>query len=232
MNQKRILIIFLIISIIIVLCNNVFFNDISEMMPKSNEIGNILSNLSLAYIASYIFYLVVVKYQENKDKRNIFSTVYNLSRQLIGRGNSVVTTLASANNCLTEDLTKKITKEEYIKLCKNTNPKTIHPTIVLGTVNNPISATYSQLIHNNSCINAKALIENIFVYMPFLESDFVKLLNKLNESTFYLMADVLANPMIFQNTDFENMADPMYEFHLILREIEIYIEKHYKKYIK
>lgn len=152
MNQKRILIIFLIISIIIVLCNNVFFNDIYELMPKSNEIGNILSNLSLAYIASYIFYLVVVKYQENKDKRNIFSTVYNLSCQLIGRGNSVVTTLASANNCLTEDLTKKITKEEYIKLCKNTNPKTIHPTIVLGTVTNPISATYSQLIYNNSLI--------------------------------------------------------------------------------
>ncbi|SEM64226.1 hypothetical protein SAMN05421856_10522 [Chryseobacterium taichungense] len=232
MSQKRILIIFLIISIIIVLCNNVFFNDISELMPKSNEIGNILSNLSLAYIASYIFYLVVVKYQENKDKRNIFSTVYNLSCQLIGRGNSVVTTLASANNCLTEDLTKKITKEEYIKLCKNTNPKTIHPTIVLGTVTSPISATYSQLIYNNSYINAKALIENIFVYMPFLESDFIKLLNKLNESNFYLMADVLANPIIFKNTDFENMADAMYEFHLILREIEIYIEKHYKKYIK
>ncbi|MBP2617861.1 hypothetical protein J2772_003041 [Chryseobacterium jejuense] len=38
--------------------------------------------------------------------------------------------------------------------------------------------------------------------------------------------------LIFKNTDFENMADPMYEFHLILREIETYIEKHYKKYIR
>ncbi|MBP2617862.1 hypothetical protein J2772_003042 [Chryseobacterium jejuense] len=47
MNQNRILIIFLIISIIIVLCNNVFLNDIPELMPKSNEIGNILSNLNL-----------------------------------------------------------------------------------------------------------------------------------------------------------------------------------------
>ena len=46
------------------------------------------------------------------------------------------------------------------------------------------------------------------------------------------MADVLANPMIFKNVDFENMADHMYEFHLILRDIEIYIEKYYKKYNK
>lgn len=231
MNQKQILNILLVLSIIIVLCNNVLLNDIPEFFSKGSEIGNILSNLSLAYIASFIFYLVVVKYQENKDKKNIYSTIYNLSKQLIGRGNSVVTTLASASNYSTSDLTKKITKEEYLELCKKVNPKTISPNTVLGTVTNPIPATYSQLIYNNSYSNSKVLIEKIFVYMPFLESDFIKLLNQLNESTFFLMADVLATPHLFKNTDFENMANPMFEYHLILRKIEDYIEKNYKKYI-
>ena len=149
MKQNQILNILLLLSIIIIFCNNVYFNDIPELFSKGNEIGNIFSNLSLAYISSFIFYLVVVKYQENTDKKNIYATIYNLSRQLVGRGNSVVTTLATANNCLTDELTKKITIEEYLELCKKTNPKTINPNVKLGTISNLISATYSELIYNN-----------------------------------------------------------------------------------
>lgn len=231
MKQRHILLTILIISITIVLFNNILFNDVPEIIYKGDEIGDILSNLSLAYISSYIFYAVVVLNQEKKDRKNIYSTIYNLSKQLVGRGNSVVTTLASANNCLTDSLTKTMAKEEFLELCRKTNPKTISPNTVLGTVNNPIPATYSQLIYNNSYSNSKALINNIFIYMPFLESDFVKLLNKLNESTFFLMANVLANPNAFVNTNFESMAEPMFEYHLVLREIENYIETNYKKYI-
>lgn len=231
MNQRQILNTILVISILIVISNNILFNNTPQIIPKGDEIGEILANLSLAYISSYIFYIVVVLHQENKNKRNIFSTVYNLSKQLVGRGNSVVTILATANDCLTENLTNTITKEEYLELCQKTNPKAISPNILLGTVDNPIPATYSQLIYNNSYSNSRALIRDIFVYMPFLESDFVKLLNRLNESKFYLMASVLANPNAFSNTDFENIADPMFEYHLVLREIENYIENNYKKYV-
>lgn len=231
MNQKQILYILLSVSVIITLCTNLIFNDIVEFFSRGYEIGNILSNLSLAYISSFIFYLVVVKHQENKDKRNIYSTVYNLTHQLVGRGNSVVTTLANANNCLTNDLTKKITKAEYLELCKKTNPKAFSSNTLIGSLTNFTPATYSQLIYNNSYSNSKALIEKIFVYMPFLESDFIKLLNKLNESVFFLMADALADPNRYSNTDFSTMADSMFEYHLILREIEIYIEDNYKKYI-
>lgn len=230
-RQNIILNSILVIATILVFCNNVVFTETPEIFPKAYEIGNIFSNLSLAYISSYIFYLVVVKYQENKDKKNIYSTIYNLSKQLVGRGNNVVTVLATANNCLRDDLTKTITKDEFIELCKKTNPKTISPNRLLGTVTNSIPATYSQLIYHNSYHNSRALINQIFVYMPFLDSDLVKLLNKLNESTFYLMAESLANPNAFKNTDFEMMAEPMYAFHLTLREIENYINENYKKYI-
>lgn len=231
MKQNRILIILLILSIIIVLITNIIFNDTEELFPKGSELGNVLSNLSLAYISSYIFYLVIVKFQESRDKKNIYSTIYSLTKQLVGRGNSVVNTLASANKYLKPDLTKNITKEEFIELCKTTNPKEISPNTMIGKIGSFNKATYSQLIYNNSFSNTKALIEKIFVYMPFLESDFVKLLNELSESTFFMMADVLANPHLFQNNDFTNMADPMFEYHLTLRKIENYIEEHYKKYI-
>ena len=230
MNQKQILNSILVLSSIIVICNNVLFNDYPEIIPKGHEIGNILSNLSLAYISSYIFYIVVVLYQENKDKKNIYSSVYVLTRQLVGRGNSVVTILASANNFTKENLTRNITKNEFITLCQNTNPATVSPTWALGSLDNLIPATYGQLIHNNSYNNVNALIGQIFIYMPFLESDFVKLLNELKNSTFFIMADVLVNPA-FNNNNFEAMVDPMYEYHLILRKIDNYIEKHYAKYI-
>ena len=45
------------------------------------------------------------------------------------------------------------------------------------------------------------------------------------------MAIDLANPNVIANTDFISIAEPMFEYHLTLRELESYIENHYKKYI-
>lgn len=231
MNQRQILNAILAISILIVIFNNILFIDTTEFIPKGHEIGGILANLSLAYISSYIFYIVVVLHQENKNKKNIYSTIYNLSNQLVGRGNSVVTILAFANQFDKDNLTKTITKEEFFELCRNTNPKEICPNRGFGTAGNFIPATYSQLIYNDSYSNARVLIRDIFVYMPFLESDFIRLLNKLKESKFFIMAGVLENPHNYDDTDFKTIAESMYEYHLTIREIGYYIDKNYKKYI-
>lgn len=232
MKQNNILAFLLIIAIIIVLCNEILFTQTPELIPKGHEIGNILSNLSLAYISSFIFYVIVVKYKEKIDKKNIYPSIYRLGKQLVGRGNSVITTLATADGFNKTDIVKNITREEYLELCKRVNPKQFSANTLIGSMINHREATFSQLIYNNSYSNVKALLEKIFIYMPFLESDFLKLLNQINESTFFLMADVLATPEKFQNTDFAHIAEQMFDYHLLLRKTDAYLENHYKKYIR
>lgn len=229
-KQDYLLLAILIISLFIVVSNNLLFSDVPEKFSKGSELGNIFSNLSLAYISSYIFYLIVVKTQENKNKKNIYSTIYNLSKELVNRGNYVVTILAVANKCSSRKLIKEITEKEYLELCKKTNPKDISPNSTLGPPNF-IPLTYGEVIYNNSYSHVNTLIEKIFIYMPFLESDLVRLLNNLKESHFFTMAQYIANPRQYGNSDFSVMGKPMFEYYLNIQEIEIYIEENYKKYI-
>lgn len=58
----------LVLSSLIVLFNDFFFSDIPEIISFGDELGSVLSNLSLAFISSYIFYLIFVVPKEFQDK--------------------------------------------------------------------------------------------------------------------------------------------------------------------
>ena len=70
-SQQRVLIILLVISIVVVLLNDIIFNETPELFSFGDELGAALSNLSLAYISSYIFYYVVVVIKERKDVNSV-----------------------------------------------------------------------------------------------------------------------------------------------------------------
>ena len=82
MTQKPILLLLLVISAIVVLLNDVLLSEVPKVWAYGDRIGQVLSNLSLAYISSYIFYYVVVVIRERADKRNIYKRVYDLTKRL------------------------------------------------------------------------------------------------------------------------------------------------------
>ena len=187
------------------------------------ELGAVLSNLSLAYISSYIFYYVVVVIKDRKDKRNIYLTVYEWTNHLVGRAYGVyheVIAAAGANHLEFDKRT--ITKEQYKELCNKANPNAFGKNTHLGSPANPQPATHGQLIYNNSVSNVKAYTEKIFNYMPFLDSEFVRLINRLHSSTFFLVSPSLT--FATRNTDFSVYADNMYEFLEFVRELDTFNE--------
>ena len=72
-------------SICVIVCNDFIFNNTIELFSGGAKLGTILENLSLAYISSYIFYIVIFIYKERRDKRNVYKSVYQDSAQLVGR---------------------------------------------------------------------------------------------------------------------------------------------------
>ena len=68
--------IFLGISVVAVVSIGVLLRDIPEIIPKGAEIGEVFYRLSLSYIASYIFYFVVVHLKAEKDKKNISAYIF------------------------------------------------------------------------------------------------------------------------------------------------------------
>ncbi|MBJ2125857.1 hypothetical protein [Flavobacterium sp. IB48] len=229
-NQKQLLNLLLAVSFVIILLNDFFLSETSEIVPFGDELGSVLSNLSLAYISSFIFYCVVVVLKEKRDKKNIYFTVYEWTNQLIGRAYSVYHYVIIPSGVNQADYDKKlITKEQFTALCNLGNPNAIAENIFLGTHINPQPATYGQLIYNNSVSNVDALTKKIFNYMPFLDTEFVKLINKLHSSTFFLVAPTF----LYQsnNTDFSVYADNMFEFLEFVRELDNYNSTINKKLI-
>jgi len=66
--------------------------------------------------------------------------------------------------------------------------------------------------------------------MSFLDTEHVRLINRLYESNFFIEAETLTfQPM---NTNFSIYSDNMYEFLEFVRDLEDYNEKENIKYIK
>ncbi len=222
-SQKQILNYLLTISGIIVLLNDIVFNETPEIVFFGDELGAVLSNLSFAYLSSYIFYYLVVVIKERKDKRNIYFTVYEWTNHLVGRAYGVYYEIiaASGTNHLNFDK-RTITKEQYRELCNKANPNAVSKNTYIGSPANPQLATHGQLIYINSVSKVKAYTEKIFNYMPFLDSEFVRLINRLHSSTFYLVSPTLI--FVTKNTDFSDYADNMYEFLEFVRELDTFNE--------
>lgn len=232
LNQRQLLNLLLLASIVTILLIDFLFNEMTEIVSFGYELGMVLSNLSLAYISSFIFYYVIVVLKEKKDKKNIYFTVFEWTDRLVGRAYSVYHNVIAASGAINTDYDKKtITKEQFVELCKLGNPNAISKTTFFRTpTNNQQPATYGELIYNDSVSNVEAYTEKIFNYMPFLETDFVKLINRLHSSHFFLEAPTFLHKT--RNTDFSVYADNMYEFLELVRELDTYNSTKNKELIK
>ncbi len=218
---KRLLLVGVIASSVIVFCVEILFSEVPEFFRYGSEIGVVLSGLSLAFISSYIFYRVVVIPKENLDKSRINKLIYSYSQQIVGRGKAVLTEVLHSNGLPANHIDfKVIEKAEFLSLCKSGNPNSISKTTVLGTPNNRIPASYRLLIHNDAFENVSHFVKEIMVYIPFLESDFIELINKIKESKFFISAYTLNYADRTEN--FSPWGDAFYEYLLILRELDSY----------
>ncbi len=65
----------LVASILFVLGNELLLDKTPELFRGGNKLRDIFSNLSLAYMSSYIFYWLIIVVKERKDKKNIYVSV-------------------------------------------------------------------------------------------------------------------------------------------------------------
>lgn len=148
--QKQLLKSLLVISILIIITNDFVLEDITEIVSFGHELGNVLSNLSMAFISSYIFYYVVVVLKERKDKLNINITVHEWTNQLVGRAYSVFYKLVEGAGIENFNFdSQNITLSDYVILCQKVNPNQASTNNLLGTPGNFTEATYGQLIYNS-----------------------------------------------------------------------------------
>jgi len=228
-NQDRILILGVIISIITIGLNDIIFSSTEEIFYYGDIIGEILSNLSLAYISSYMFYFVVVVIKDKRDKRNVYSSVYQLNKRLLGEAFGVYRFLVIASGIDPKKHTAQtVSFDDFEDMCKQVNPRQISPNNFLGRYPDNLPASWSQLIYNGSVKRVTFWTERIFVYMPYLDSELVRLIDNLTNNKFHHYGQFLP---LMAESNMLKQAKFMYDFLLMLRDLETYNETEVRRFL-
>jgi len=230
LKQGTILRCLLLLAILIVISVNFIFNNITEIVPFGYNLGQVMSNLSLSYIASFIFYLVVVIPKEKSDKKNIYGTIYNLTTLLIARAYSIFNDLIVETDIPFDRYDKKtILYKDYEYLCEHASRMAVLKHHFTGHPTNKRPTNRAELIYNNSFLAVKDYSDNILVFVPYLDSNYLNILNQLLNCFFYkYQGNDIISP--FNNENFKAWAPEMFKYLEAVRTLDEYNEKKLKKY--
>lgn len=218
--------IILAFSVLIIILNN-FILDL-DCSPKLNKIVLILSNLSLAYISSFIFYYVVVVSREKFYKKIIYKSVSQITKKVIFHGYYVYDVLQKKEH-IQLDYSKaiKIERDNFIHQCDLVNPNDMSKFSILiedGIKN----LSKIESLHYQCIIYLEEDIRRIFIYLPYLDLEHIKLLNAILDSELFKIGNGLN--LIKTHQNFKDISEKMYDYFLTIRELDKYFNNKIKTF--
>lgn len=164
------------ISIVTVLVNDMLCAEISERFGFEDKLGQILSNLGLAFIASYIFYWLVVLAKDKIDRENNNHFLYPMTKELVYYSYQIFEDIISFSNSTVNN----ITRNEFVECCKKINPNDKKPNHQYGEPGGSIPMTYGLWIYLK--VKQITVLADTLFSMPFLAPEYRKTIFKLTDS--------------------------------------------------
>ena len=189
----------LLISLGCVISVEFIFDKTPEIFSGGARLGEIVSNLSLAFMASYIFYIVVVHMKYVRNKEHLDPYIALKSRQLITAIRVLTHSLIlkagedPENKYPSEADLKEIASKTHLSDPAPEADRRIHPHI----------ETMSDYFYHWKKLSEERL-EDILRLSQFLESNHIRLLLKIQESSFYGTLDIFKG--INLNNDFSALS--------------------------
>ncbi|MCU7937594.1 MAG: hypothetical protein KZQ99_22520 [Candidatus Thiodiazotropha sp. (ex Dulcina madagascariensis)] len=210
----------LLISLACVISVEFVFDKTAELFSGGAKLGEMLSNLSLAFMASYIFYVVVVHMKYVKDKEHLDPYIALKSRQLVTAIRVLTHSLIlkagvdPENKYPSELELKKIASKTHLSDPAPEADRKIHPHI----------NTMSDYFYHWKNISEERL-EDIIGLSQYLESNHISLLLKIQESSFYGTLDIIKG--INLNNDFSALSSSLYSLSQSAKNLEEYCDSNF-----
>ena len=181
--NKNVLNIILVFCVILILLLKFVFNSYFET-DRLKSLESLISNLCFAFIASYIFFVVVIRRTEKSKKTDAYAIVCGLVESMLFHGKNVKKwLLMSANEEITQAKFTWNDIEHIRELCKKADV-----TKKLGET----GKTTAELFREDGVIQINTFINRIFKYMPFLDGELIYLLNQIQNCNFYRYCGVMS----------------------------------------
>ncbi len=213
MNKKLENVIFwllIIASFLIIYLVKFQFKNTPETWEYGSEVGEVLYNLSLAIIASGIFYLFVVYLPAKRNKKYIYEHIATINERIIYAGSSIFHGMATDLEPVY--LEKEIDKDQFFKLCQEIGPNSLQT--IFSAVDRSHTITYRDHF-NNILSEIKTESDKLFVYSAHLEPKHINLINDI------LYSELMTSLRIFFSDDqymestesFDLISNPIYDFY-------------------
>ena len=194
-----------------------------EIVSWGAEFGAVYYKLCLSIMSSYIFYFIVVHLKSQADKENLNAFVANKSYGVVGDYKSQILEFKKATNSALDD--EYLSKEQVEEIFKAIDPKGNAP-LLLGQLGNYANWIQYMSYHKG---RTQKFIQKIFVKMPFLDSELVRLLADIDDCSHFSVIESTLN-MTFNNNDMSAWASTFHEYSLTCQKLEKYNEKKLSQY--
>lgn len=217
--------ILLIACLINVILIEFVFSDITELFRGGAKLGEIFERLCLSYISSYIFFFLVVHSKNQKDKENLYEYIAQKTYRIIGDAKSIIGAFKQETNYQLSDEYPNLSDVQ--KMCKLINPHGQAP-LLLGQLEN--YATWLQYL-NYYKVRTEENITKIYLKMQFLDSDYLKLVIKIQDCAhFYVVKTLTGMTYPIRNTELSSFAKELHQYFEYVRDLEEYADRKFKDY--
>ncbi|MNW96578.1 hypothetical protein D3C86_260100 [compost metagenome] len=228
--QRKLLELFCVISVVAIILINFVWADIPEKIDNGFEIGSLLNNLALAYLSSYIFYLVVVVSKERLAKRSVYSFVYSNTQKLVESGFEVFEIIqrAQKGDKLSFEV-RTLTFDNFDLLSRKVKINSTSNTFFISNGGLYPGIT-GKLVYDAGFVMVNKIIDEILIFNFYLDPAFIAILAKVKMHPFQTTVKQLNN--IANMGTFNFYKDHIYSYLLLFREIEKYNNEFNFKYIR
>lgn len=165
-----------IFSLVIILIYK-FTNNREQWFPGGDFLFNLASQLSLAFLSSYIFYIIQVYIPENKKRRVINKHIGTPVWRIVSEQKRILEHLAK--EFLQKNNIEELTSHDYKKIFQSINLYSKAPVLRIGLV----EGNYKEYMYNH-IIKIRLLIKDIKECSFYVDEDLMDYLYELEDSKF------------------------------------------------
>ncbi len=192
-----------------------FIEDVFQRFTLSNEL---IYDLSIGYIVSVIFYLIVVYIPEKKKQNDIKPYINSKCEEIIFYCYALLHEIISKSNNLYDY--KTLTKEQLVEMCTVVNPKEHLYNFGEG-VGIITQRNLGYKIFNDWTRISKE-IEEIFRLLPFIDTGLIQRLNSIYTNFLRFTIRDLAEIGKLKNENLGAWSETFYKFYLESKDLRDY----------
>ncbi len=188
-------------------------------LPWASELGDLVSNICIGFIVSYLFYFIVVFAKSEQDKKNISEVIAWQSNIIVIQGRSLHKSIVK-NNTHVKSFPPSL--DELETACKDIDP-----------FNSPLVHS-SKTLHWNAFVKSKVneiqwSLNKLYPIYPLIDSELIGILTSIEKSQLFIGAEFAIIPTVKteHNSSYKGMEHEFYPFFVLISKLEQYLEVHY-----